>query len=1043
MDNPVLELAIEKAHAFITKDYRADLVNVCDDLMQQGQQSEYFLWQIESLTYEDGEDHAEKLSNVYNALAGTGATVFLIIRGGARYGMYIGASVPSRSSSKTNRVSRAAMMRSRELKAAFSGNFPGSRLRELDCDEQARIIASFSQTKHGSENAICSVSGTPCRRTKPGEHFIQGMERLLDAMSGQDFTFLYVAENMTPSEVGVEKLAYENLFSKLSPLAGCDVSVGENETSSLTKNFGVNITHSVGSSFQISHSNSQGESTGSTIKKNLISGVISDVFGGEGGGSRGHQTQVQDGVAKGGQVNAGGGANAGLALANASGKTHSRQIKFQNKCVLDMMDTIDATLKRIRAFENVSAWRGGAYFISPIKPIAMRAALTYRALMSGGETVSEPLCINSWTGDVAVSVAHSLMQLRHPSFRLSKNSPNAGATVRPCSLVSGHDLALLMGMPVKSTIGISVSRFVPFDREVQYLEGAEVPTSENSFELGSVFYMGSSTDSKVRLSVQEIAKHLFITGTPGSGKSTTVYRIIDDLSRRYVDGQKEKIKFLVIEPAKGEYKNVFGGRSDVNVFSIGGHGGTFLSFNPFRLPDGISLDVHISRLVDVFNACWSMYAAMPSILKRAIVRIYEDRGWHGTSSKCYGDGSYPTFRDLLRELPRVVEESDFSAELKGNYTGALVERVRDLTEGVERDIFLGREIDDDCLFDHNAIVDLSEGLSDDTRALVMGFLILKMDERHKALHGRNQMNQPLSHVTILEEAHCLLRRTSMTQNSDGANVQGKSVQMITAAIKEMRTYGEGFVIVDQSPTALDDSVISCVGTKIVHRLPSVSDYTLVGRSMSLTDLQMPELSRLGTGVAVALQGGWASAPLVKVGLFKKEFYQPYHAQTKRDRVSEREAVGLLLKALLAVKCGCSVDDVAIMRSKKIITAMRDYISALPVGSLRKFLMENINALAQKGTMSCWYGKFQQQLFSGVSKLLSSVRVVVPNLKDDSAILGEITRFRSRLRVFADFADDIVCENTVMAILLIGKKTKENSEQVDLCLRQLHLMRRKQ
>lgn len=95
------------------------------------------------------------------------------------------------------------------------------------------------------------------------------------------------------------------------------------------------------------------------------------------------------------------------------------------------------------------------------------------------------------------------------------------------------------------------------------------------------------------------------------------------------------------------------------------------------------------------------------------------------------------------------------------------------------------------------------------------------------------MNVPLSHVTVLEEAHNLLKRTSTEQSAEGANLIGKSVEMLTNAIAEMRTYGEGFVIADQSPGMLDMAVIRNTNTKIIMRLPEYSDRELVGRAIDM------------------------------------------------------------------------------------------------------------------------------------------------------------------------------------------------------------------
>ena len=61
----------------------------------------------------------------------------------------------------------------------------------------------------------------------------------------------------------------------------------------------------------------------------------------------------------------------------------------------------------------------------------------------------------------------------------------------------------------------------------------------------------------------------------------------------------------------------------------------------------------------------------------------------------------------------------------------------------------------------------------------------------------------------------LLRR----QEAGGSDLVKKSVESISNAIAEMRTYGEGFLIVDQSPGAVDISAIKNTNTKIVMRLP--------------------------------------------------------------------------------------------------------------------------------------------------------------------------------------------------------------------------------
>ena len=47
-----------------------------------------------------------------------------------------------------------------------------------------------------------------------------------------------------------------------------------------------------------------------------------------------------------------------------------------------------------------------------------------------------------------------------------------------------------------------------------------------------------------------------------------------------------------------------------------------LRINPFSFPKEIHIYEHLDRLVEIFNVCWPMYAAMPAILKDAIERAY-------------------------------------------------------------------------------------------------------------------------------------------------------------------------------------------------------------------------------------------------------------------------------------------------------------------------------------------------------------------------------------------------------------------------------------
>ena len=359
--------------------------------------------------------------------------------------------------------------------------------------------------------------------------------------------------------------------------------------------------------------------------------------------------------------------------------------------------------------------------------------------------------------------------------------------------------------------------------------------------------------------------HVIIAGSTGSGKSNTTYRILDEMI-------EHKIPFLVVEPAKGEYKRYYGKLPGIHVYCTNPRYYSMLHINPFRFNQGIHVLEHLDRLIEIFNACWPLYAAMPAILKESFERAYIKCGWDLENSIYIPNGhsKFPTFNDVLEALPEIINSSSYSSDSKGDYTGALVTRVKSLTNGISGQVLCSvNDIDEEYLFDQNTIVDLSRVSSLETKSLLMGVLILKLNEYRMCT---SEENQPLRHVTVMEEAHNILKR-SPTGGSEGSNVQAKSVEMISSAIAEMRTYGEGFIIVDQSPTAVDVSAVKNTNTKIIMRLPDYEDCKIAGLSMGLNDSQIREISRFPMGVAVVYQNNWVEAVLTQIDKSEEQYHQ--------------------------------------------------------------------------------------------------------------------------------------------------------------------------
>ncbi|MDO4848939.1 MAG: DUF87 domain-containing protein [Coriobacteriia bacterium] len=656
-------------------------------------------------------------------------------------------------------------------------------------------------------------------------------------------------------------------------------------------------TQHVDTSKTTSTSDTVGSSVSKAISKSLGKTVTSGI-----GKAVSKGASVTSGVSK--AVNFG--ANIGGSFARSStvtatiGNDEGITQTFKNYAITNALEILEMQTKRYDLAAALGMWDFAAYVLSEDHNVANNVAHTYLALTQGKESFMSQAAVNLWRGDLgersadAAAICGYLRELRHPIFALSPALLDAHpsfsvypACVTATTALSGKELAYSLNFPKKSVPGLPVIECAAFGRNVSTFDGTQ-PTS--GLRLGKVFHMHREEPVKVLLQKDSLASHVFVTGSTGAGKTNTVCRILDQ-------ALDEDVKFLVVEPAKGEYKSVYGGREDVRVFGTNPAAAPLLRINPFSFPDGVHVLEHLDRLVEIFNVCWPMYAAMPAVLKDAVSHSYTDCGWDlTTSTNPYGPNLWPTFADVARNVRTILDESEYDAENKGAYKGSLLTRLQSLTNGLNGMMLVADEVPAAQLFDENCIVDLSRVGSAETKSLLMGLLVLKLQEHRMATSAG--MNLPLRHLTVLEEAHNLLKRTSNEQGAEGGNLTGKSVEMISNAIAEMRTYGEGFVIADQAPGLLDMAAIRNTNTKFIMRLPDLSDRELVGRAANLNDRQITELARLPKGVAAVYQNDWIEPVLCKVA--KAEDGAPWvYEQPAVDAAEPNSADALAVAEILA------------------------------------------------------------------------------------------------------------------------------------------------
>lgn len=981
---------------------RLDSMDIASMPEAEGVDYSIVLFKINRMVYEEDEFATEKFISAISSMSYADCSVFLVIDGYCdKTDFYLGV--------KNNDPKRTTASVADTFKSSLVGQFPGIDIDDCSIVEKGKKSSLQEQVLRRISNAssLSSYVGIPAFKDEDGKYdnknYVQGTEKLAQAMQGKRYTAIILASNLTTDVVTEIRNGYETIYSQLSPMSTQQLAYSTNEslvnainrskgvTQGKTKTHTIGESHTNGTSSSHSKSDSETKKSKTAVCCSVLGGVLSAVGFGlmstGAGAAIGMPLMV---MAAGGAMSAVGAAgkskttgttdtygtsqsdteNRSMSDAESHSETFTDSLgktatigssknytlTIHNKHIEELMKRIDQELERISMSESTGLWSVASYFFSYDNDFASAesAATIFKSIMQGEESGVETSAINSWidNSQKMKMLTSSVCHLSHPVFRNNLTVNGENIKVENSSLLSSKELAMLLSLPHKSVPGFPVVEHVSLAKEV--IRNNE-SLMKREVSLGCIFDLGKAyTENRVKLDVKSLTQHVFVTGSTGCGKSETIYKLINET-------KQVGTKFLVIEPAKGEYKNVFG---DVNVFGTNPLIMPLLRINPFSFPTGVHVLEHIDRLTEIFNVCWPMYSAMPAVLKKAMLDAYESCGWDlrlSVNRLSRGEDVYPSFLDLFLSLEKVITESAYSEEVKSNYSGALLTRVESLTNGLNGEIFSVNELSNMVLFDENCIIDLSRVGSQETKSLIMGILIMRLSEYR--MTGANTPNSALKHLTVLEEAHNILKRVSTEQSQEGSNMAGKSVEMITNAIAEMRTYGEGFVIVDQSPTSVDKAAIKNTNTKIVMRLPDEDDRKVSGKAAGMNDKQIDEIAKLPTGVAVVYQNDWVSPVLCKIDRMENSRVIFNEQKDSILELNSENDINYIIEFLLAGQTENTQKAFDIIQIEKSVRAFN-----MP-SKVRMALLDTIEEYKKNNHISLWNSVSIYDLSSLLTDLL--------------------------------------------------------------------------
>lgn len=801
-------------------------------------------FKVTQLAFDKDYPHREAFENVLASLDNP-AFNFAYVLSGTEQGidLYIGIVKNVNPGSSTGEY-MSANDYGKILKNAFEGNFNGSTLEQVK-DRQANDFllegAKCYSNNIGEVNAGLLLGIPTVNKKDSGdEQDFQGIDRLINSMLGLEWRLVVVCEPVSRDEMlSLQNNVYE-LYNRLSIISKFTLQHSENAGSSVS----LGNTHSKSdnktASFNTSDTN--GSSSGRT----------------KGSESNNTNTGKNESHTKGWGESTGTGTSDSKSITTSqnSGSSTALTMELANKHAQDLMKYMEEELlERIRLGLGKGAFKTSVYYMAKEPSHAERLKVGLMSIFQGNKATHSPLIAKKLQKSIEATCGilqtyqnrYNSQPVVSEDARLLLSRPASELGEGLCTYLTASEISLLAGLPQTEVPGIPLKEIVNFG-----LNEKELGQEDVGIELGYMVQHGRPlTKLPFMLSGKSMAKHTFIAGVTGSGKTTTCHKLLS----------QAKMPFLVIEPAKTEYRTLINGGGsgageafkDIVVFTLGNETTAPFRINPFELIPGEVISSHIDMVKATFTSAFPMEASMPQILEEAIYSCYEKKGWNidTNANDSYGDtafdddtDSFPILSELLAELNTVVEEKGFGPELAANYKGSLISRLSNLTVGSKGAMLnCAHSTDFNYIAEHNVILEMEDLKSPEDKSLLMGFVLSRLSAIIKAKHKKNT---EYKHLTLIEEAHRLL---SKVEFGDSGSKKG-AVETFTDLLAEVRKYGEGLIVVDQIPNKLAPEVLKNTNTKIIHKILAKDDKEAVGDTMLMDDKQKEYLSALETGNAV-------------------------------------------------------------------------------------------------------------------------------------------------------------------------------------------------
>ena len=338
----------------------------------------------------------------------------------------------------------------------------------------------------------------------------------------------------------------------------------------------------------------------------------------------------------------------------------------------------------------------------------------------------------------------------------------------------------------------------------------------------------SNSGAQIGFYLKDLTKHMLVVGSPGCGKSTFSVGILDRLWKVH------HVPFLVVEPAKNEYRAMLDSIEDLQVFTPGKDFISPYLINPFIPPKNVKLQSYKTVLKTAFSAAVTMESPIDKVFEEALDECYSRFGWMSHYTVDDG-GEIFTMEDFVKVFRELFKKLGYDEE-----TNDIVREGYLKFKGLARLFGSYNTIPIEDLLSKPTVIELAAIENEDQKSLIIALLFLSIQSY---VNGNYIGTGEIKNVLLLEEAHVLL--TAGDDKARGeANPSAVAKKMLIRMLAELRSLGISIIIADQSPEKVSTDIIRLINIKIGYNLVDKNDRRIFGDSADMKEAQIDRMTKL-------------------------------------------------------------------------------------------------------------------------------------------------------------------------------------------------------